>query len=82
MSPEYGDRARLGVIVPSGNTVAEPEIHAMLPAGVSALVTRLPLTGSSEAQLRAMTEALEPAARLLGWQSVARPATALRGLGG
>lgn len=64
--PDYGDRARLGVIVPSGNHVAEPEIHAMLPAGVTALVTRLPLTGSSEAQLRAMTEALEPAARLLG----------------
>lgn len=65
MTPEYGDRARLGVIVPSGNTVAEPEIHAMLPAGVAALVTRLPLTGSSDAQLRAMTEALEPAAQLL-----------------
>ena len=27
--PDYGDRARLGVITPSGNTVAEPEIHAM-----------------------------------------------------
>ena len=66
MTPDYGDRARLGVIVPSGNTVAEPEIHAMLPTGVSALVTRLPLTGSSDAELRAMTEALEPAARLLG----------------
>lgn len=63
--PEYGDRARLGVIVPSGNHVAEPEIHAMLPVGVAALFTRLPLTGSSEPQLRAMTEALEPAARLL-----------------
>ena len=63
--PDYGDRARLGVITPSGNYVAEPEIHAMLPPGVAALVTRLPLTGSSEAQLRAMTEALEPAARLL-----------------
>lgn len=64
--PDYGDRARLGVIVPSGNHVAEPEIHAMMPAGVVALVTRLPLTGSSEAQLRSMTDALEPAARLLG----------------
>ncbi|HYF08124.1 MAG TPA: hypothetical protein VD970_10920 [Acetobacteraceae bacterium] len=70
-TPEYGDRARLGVIVPSGNVVAEPEIHAMLPPGVAAVVTRLPLTGSSEAQLRAMTEALEPAARLL---ADARPA--------
>lgn len=65
-APDYGDRARLGVIVPSGNHVAEPEIHAMLPPGVVALVARLPLTGSSEAQLRAMTAALEPAAGLLG----------------
>ncbi|WP_206664457.1 maleate cis-trans isomerase family protein [Dankookia rubra] len=65
MTIDYGDRARLGLLVPSGNSVAEPEIHAMLPAGVTALVTRLALTGSSVAELEAMLEALEPAARLL-----------------
>lgn len=62
---DYGDRARLGLLMPSGNSVAEPEIHAMLPPGVIALVTRLTLTGSSEPELEAMLEALEPAARLL-----------------
>lgn len=65
MSIDYGDRARLGLLMPSGNSVAEPEIHAMLPAGVIALVTRLTLTGSSEPELEAMLESLEPAARLL-----------------
>ncbi|WP_431267612.1 maleate cis-trans isomerase family protein [Dankookia sp. P2] len=68
---DYGDRARIGLLVPSGNSVAEPEIHAMLPAGVVALVTRLALTGSSEAELEAMLDALEPASRLL---ADARPA--------
>ena len=65
MTIDYGDRARMGLLVPSGNSVAEPEIHAMLPAGVTALVTRLALTGSSAPELEAMLEALEPAARLL-----------------
>ncbi|HEX3574284.1 MAG TPA: hypothetical protein VHU42_06765 [Rhodopila sp.] len=46
---EYGDRLRLGIIVPSGNVIAEPQIRAMLPPGVSALFTRLALRGSSEA---------------------------------
>jgi len=68
---DYGDRARIGVLVPSGNQVAEAELHAMLPAGVAALVTRLELRGSSEAELMRMIEALEPAARLL---ADARPA--------
>ncbi|MFC7472750.1 hypothetical protein ACFQS7_00180 [Dankookia sp. GCM10030260] len=65
MTIDYGDRARIGLLIPSGNSVAEPEIHAMLPAGVVALVTRLALTGSSEAELAAMLDALEPASRLL-----------------
>jgi maleate cis-trans isomerase len=65
MSIDYGDRARIGLLIPSGNSVAEPEIHAMLPAGVVALVTRLALTGSTEPELEAMLGALEPASRLL-----------------
>jgi maleate cis-trans isomerase len=63
---DYGDRARLGLLVPSGNAVAEPEIQAMLPPGVTALVTRLELRGSSEPELLNMVGALEPAAKLLG----------------
>ena len=61
----YGDRARLGVLVPSGNTVAEPELRAMLPPEVGLVVTRLPLRGSSEAELLAMAGSLETAAGLL-----------------
>jgi maleate cis-trans isomerase len=68
---DYGDRARIGVMVPSGNQVCEAEIHAMLPAGVAAHVTRLELRGSSEAELLRMLDALETAARLL---ADARPA--------
>jgi maleate cis-trans isomerase len=62
---DYGDRLRLGIIVPSGNVVAEPQIHAMLPSGVSALVTRLALRGSSEAELQRMEAGVEGAALLL-----------------
>ncbi|WP_188971178.1 maleate cis-trans isomerase family protein [Neoroseomonas lacus] len=62
---DYGDRARIGLMVPSGNQVCEAEIHAMLPTGVAALVTRLELRGSSEAELLHMIGSLEVAARLL-----------------
>ena len=62
---DYGDRLRLGIIVPSGNVIAEPQIRAMLPAGVSPLFTRLALRGTTEAELRAMTDGLERAAGLL-----------------
>ncbi len=62
---DYATRGRLGVLVPSGNTIAEPELRAMLPAGVGLFVTRLPLTGSSEAELLAMLETLETGTKLL-----------------
>lgn len=62
---DYGDRARIGLMVPSGNQVCEAEIHAMLPPGVAALVTRLELRGSSEPELLRMLDSLEVAARLL-----------------
>lgn len=68
---DYGDRARIGFLVPSGNQVSEPELHAMMPQGVSALITRLELRGSSEPELLRMVEDLEPASRLLAH---ARPA--------
>lgn len=68
---DYGDRARIGFLVPSGNQVCEAELHAMMPAGVAALVTRLELRGSSEPELLRMVEGLEAAARLL---ADARPA--------
>lgn len=37
----YGARARLGLVVPSTNTTAEPEIAGMLPPGVAAYAARV-----------------------------------------
>ncbi len=62
---DYGDRGRLGALIPSGNAVAEPELRAMLPPGLGLVVTRLELRGSSEAELLRMASGIEPAARLL-----------------
>ena len=63
---EYGDTARLGVLVPSGNSVAEIELRAMLPQQVAMLTTRLALRGSSEPELLAMLTDLDKAAELVG----------------
>lgn len=62
---DYGSRLRVGLLIPSGNSVAEPEIRAMLPTEVSPLVTRLSLKGSSEKELLGMLDQLEPATALL-----------------
>jgi maleate isomerase len=62
---DYGSRLRAGVLIPSGNSVAEPEIRAMLPREVSMLVTRLSLRGSSNAELMRMLDQLEAASALL-----------------
>jgi maleate cis-trans isomerase len=64
-SIDYGDRLRLGIIVPSGNVVAEPEIASMLPPGVRAYFTRLPLRGSSKEELMGMLDGLDQATELL-----------------
>jgi maleate isomerase len=64
-SIDYGSRLRAGVLVPSGNSVAEPESRAMLPPEVSLLVTRLTLRGSSRPELMRMLDQLEAAATLL-----------------
>ena len=39
----YGGRARLGLIVPSTNSVVEPEFQHYAPVGVSTLATRVPV---------------------------------------
>ena len=61
----YGTRARIGMLLPSGNRAAEPQFHAILPQGVSLHTTRLKLVGSSEADLLAMVERVEEAAELV-----------------
>lgn len=62
---DYGSRLRAGILIPSGNSVAEPELRAMLPPQASMLVTRLPLRGSSRAELMRMLDHLEAASGLL-----------------
>ena len=37
----YGWRARIGAMIPTNNTVIEPEIAAMAPEGVTFHVTRM-----------------------------------------
>jgi maleate isomerase len=61
----YGWRLRIGMLLPSVNRVAEPEISAMLPEGVSLHTTRLKLVGSTREELLAMTEKVEEGASLL-----------------
>jgi maleate isomerase len=62
---DYGSRLRAGVLIQSGNSVAEPELRAMLPPEVSLMVTRLALRGSSKPELMQMLDRLEAASELL-----------------
>jgi len=62
---KLGWRMRLGILQPSVNTVAEPQIQAMLPEGVSLHATRLKLVGSSREDMMEMTKGVEEASLLL-----------------
>ena len=48
----YGDRARIGMLLPSVNRAAEPQISVMLPQGVSLHTTRLRLQSSKEKHIK------------------------------
>ncbi len=61
----YGWRLRLGMLLPSSNPVAEPEIARMLPEGVSLNTTRLKLAGSTREDLLGMTGDVESGTALL-----------------
>ena len=63
--PDYGERLRLGMILASRNTVAEPDANAMLPPGVSLHTTRLDLVDTDPQALHQMTQDAEHAAALL-----------------
>lgn len=62
---DYGSGGRIGVLLPSVNQAAEPQLRAMLPADIAIAVTRLKLVDSSEASLLGMARDVEPAAELL-----------------
>jgi maleate isomerase len=61
----FGWRLRIGMILPSSNRVAESEIPAMVPDGVSVHTARLKLRGGSREEVLAMVERVEDAAMLL-----------------
>lgn len=60
-----GWRARIGLIVPSSNTVNEPEFQAQLPTGVSLHTARLPLDDVTADSLQTMADNTEECADLL-----------------
>lgn len=60
-----GWRARIGVIVPSTNTVVETEYWKTIPEGVSVHAARLKLTKTTPETLKRMTEEVERAADML-----------------
>lgn len=66
----YGWRLRLGMLLPSSNRVAEPELHSMLPEGVAVHTTRLRLVGGTRDELLAMTDKVEEAAELVSHAGV------------
>ena len=68
--PAYGTRMKLGMILAAPNTVAEADVSAMLPDGVSLHTTRLALLGTEESQLREMAANTEAAAALLAYAGV------------
>ncbi len=61
MNPE----ARIGLIIPSANSLTEPQFHRYLPAGVSAHVARLRMAGKFRKPLEELKPSLVEAAEAL-----------------
>ena len=59
-------RARIGLIIPSGNRLSEPHFQRFLPPGVAVHATRLQMTGRHAKPLEALLEETERAAGALG----------------
>jgi len=60
--PEWGSRGRIGLIVPSVNTVAEPEMNRMKPEGVTVHAARV-LIPSDISSLEAFIQMCEAGCR-------------------
>jgi maleate isomerase len=65
-----GWRAQIGLIVPSSNTTAEPELSAASPAGVSVHAARMPLEDVTADDLDAMADRAIECAELLSHAGV------------
>jgi maleate isomerase len=63
--PNPAVRARIGLIIPSGNRLTEPQFHRYCPPGVEPHVTRLRLTGPSARPPRKMLPEIRQAAQFL-----------------
>ncbi len=71
MYSPYGYKARIGLIVPSTNTINEPEWWRMAPAGVTIHTSRVLLTGKADIEsYNRMADALDRAAEELATAEV------------
>jgi len=59
-------RARLGLIIPSVNTMSEPQFNRLAPAGLTVHVSRARVAGEWKRPLPEMATEIASAARLLG----------------
>ena len=62
----YGQNGRIGLLVPSVNTVVEPEFNRMIPEGINVYAARMRNTRSDVDDSRAMLQHVERAADELG----------------
>lgn len=61
----YGTRARIGILVPSSNTITEAEFNALKPDGISVHAARMFITHPTVENLAKMNEDTERAAKLI-----------------
>jgi maleate isomerase len=66
----YGWRGRIGLLVPTGNAVMEPEFQQMAPEGIVTLANRVELKDVTPASLRAMEGDVARAARQIAQSRV------------
>lgn len=65
----YGYRARIGLIVPSSNSVCEPEMAKLCPQGVAVYATRIPFEPALEG-LKRMKDHVERASLELSSEGI------------
>jgi len=62
----YGQNGRIGLLVPSANTVVEPEFTTLVPPGVSVYATRMRTQNANVHDSRALLDHVDRAADELG----------------